>query len=268
MTQTYALLICDQDKFPFDGEQVVYYTTTALPPRAVLIRDVPDEQRLLYGVRLADFVHSGEAAAEAVSRLTFVPFRQIIGCVTPVQANTLAKAMQVLRWRDEHQFCSRCGSQTAMTTANEYAMHCPACGYHQYPRIQPCTINAIVKHIDNRPHLLLAHHQRAKDSGMYTVIAGFVEVGESLEQCVHREVAEEVGLQVDNLRYFGSQPWPFPTNLMVGFIAEHVAGEIVLDQEELLDADFFALDALDTIKTPPKGTIAHALIEFVKQVYA
>ena len=96
---------------------------------------------------------------------------------------------------------------------------------------------------------------------MYTVLAGFVEVGESLEQCVHREVMEEVGLSVSNLRYFGSQPWPFPSNLMLAFKAEYESGEIVLQEDEISDAQFFKFDQLP--ETPFSGSIAHAMIEHV-----
>ena len=268
MTQTCALLICDQDKIPFDGEQVIYHAIDELPMHAIQVNDASALGKQLYVISRNDFEQSGDNAQRLLETIAFVPYRQIIAAISREQANQLAKGMQVLRWRDEHQFCSRCGSKTQVNTANEYAMNCPACGYHQYPRIQPCTINAIIRHIDNRPHLLLAHHQRARESGMYTLLAGFVEVGESLAQCLHREVAEEVGVQVTNLRYFDSQPWPFPTNLMVGFVVDYVSGDIRVDEEELIHADFFAIDALDQVKTPPKGTIAYDLIEFVKQEYA
>ena len=180
MTQTCALLICDQDKIPFDGEQVIYHAIDELPMHAIKVNDASALGTQLYVISRNDFEQSGDNAKRLLETIAFVPYRQIIAAISREQANQLSKGMQVLRWRDEHQFCSRCGSKTQVTTANEYAMNCPACGYHQYPRIQPCTINAIIRHIDNRPHLLLAHHQRARESGMYTLLAGFVEVGESL----------------------------------------------------------------------------------------
>lgn len=191
----------------------------------------------------------------------FIALRQLIGNCDIATANLLSKAIQLVRFYHDHHFCSRCGTATHLHSL-ETASICPKCHYHQYPRIQPCIITAIVKYENSTPKLLLAHHQRVKASGMYGLIAGFVEVGESLEQCVHREVAEEVGLTVTNLRYVASQPWAFPSNLMMGFIAEYVSGEIKLQEEELIHADFFTLDNLP--KTPPKGTIAFDLIEFVK----
>ena len=107
--------------------------------------------------------------------------------------------------------------------------------------------------------LLLALGNRHKDTGMYSTLAGFVESGESLEQAVHREVKEEVGVDVKNLEYFGSQPWPFPHSLMVGYIAEYAGGDIVLDDDEICDANWYAIDALP--KVPPTLSIAGQLIE-------
>lgn len=194
----------------------------------------------------------------------WLAFRQLISHCDEVTANELSKAIQLVRFYQDHHFCSGCGTKTELHPVDT-ATVCPACDYHQYPRIQPCIITAIVK-IDNHvPKILLAHHHRAKASGMYGLIAGFVEVGESLEQCVHREVAEEVGLTVNNLRYIASQPWAFPSNLMVGFIADYESGEINIQDDELIHADFFAFDNLP--KIPNKGTIAYQLIELVREEY-
>lgn len=261
---THQLLICDNDKFACQGELIFFYpleNLEQLPTQAINIGENQDGH--LYAIRHSDFLANG---LRLPNEIVFVGFRELIAYVSSEQANQLSKAMQLLRWRDDHSFCSRCGTKTK-THPRENVTVCPSCHYHQYPRIQPCIITAIVKTGEN-PQLLLAHHQRAKDSGMYTAIAGFVEVGESLEQCVHREVAEEVGLSVKNLQYVASQPWAYPSNLMIGFIAEYESGEIVIEQDELIHADFFDLDKIDDIKTPSKGTIAHQLIERVKTLYA
>ena len=133
------------------------------------------------------------------------------------------------------------------------ALVCPSCQYSQYPRINPCVIVAISK--DDT--ILLARAQRF-NRPMYSLLAGFVEAGETLEQAVAREVLEEVGVQLKNIRYFGSQAWPFPSNLMLGFTAEWASGDLVLQEEEIMDAQFFRYDALP--QTPPAGSIAYQLI--------
>ena len=133
-------------------------------------------------------------------------------------------------------------------------MVCPACGYHQYPRVQPCVITIITKGDDE---LLLAKSARNK-SNMYGLIAGFVEVGETLEEAVQREAFEEVGVKLKNICYMSSQPWPFPSNLMIAFHAEYDSGDIQLQLEEISDAQFFKFDQLPEI--PFKGSIAHSMI--------
>ena len=125
---------------------------------------------------------------------------------------------------------------------------------HQYPRVQPCVITIITKGQDE---VLLAKNVHNK-SNMYGLIAGFVEVGETLEEAVQRETLEEVGLKLKNIRYMSSQPWPFPSNLMIAFQAEYDSGEIKLQEEEISDAKFFKFDQLPEI--PFKGSIAHAMI--------
>ena len=176
--------------------------------------------------------------------------------------------MQLLRWQEQTRFCSRCAAAVMPHPSGEPAMVCPSCDLRQYPRIQPCVIIAITRtHPDTlKPQILLAHHHRHSKPDqppMYGLIAGFVEVGESLEQTVRREVTEEVGLTVNNIRYIDSQPWPYPSNLMMGFIADYVSGDIVIEQAELSDAKFFDVDDLPRI--PTKGTIARQLIETVIQ---
>lgn len=162
-------------------------------------------------------------------------------------------ALQVLEWDRNHRFCSHCGSPTAPHPKGERARVCTACGYSQYPRIQPCVIVAITKD----DHILLARAQHYTIP-MYSLLAGFVEVGETLEEAVAREVAEESGVHVKGLRYFGSQSWPFPGNLMLAFRAEWAGGEIVIQEEELQDAQFFHYRNLPMI--PPAGSIAYQVI--------
>ena len=186
-----------------------------------------------------------------------VPIRQLITQWSTQEFEQASRALQLLEWRRNHRFCSHCGEKTHVH-ATEYCMVCPACGYHQYPRIQPCVITIITK---GKDQLLLAQSVRQKT--MYGLIAGFVEVGETLEQAVARETLEEVGVTVKNVRYLSSQPWPFPSNLMLAFHAEYDSGDIRLQEEEIKDAQFFHFDQLPEI--PHEGSIAHKMIMHITQ---
>ncbi|MDQ3265386.1 MAG: NAD(+) diphosphatase [Myxococcota bacterium] len=163
------------------------------------------------------------------------------------------RAIQVLEWERTHQFCGACGAPT-VSLSHERARRCEGCGLSFYPRVAP----AIIVLIHRGEEALLAK-SRLSPHGFYSTLAGFVEPGESLEHALDREVLEEVGVRVKNVRYFGSQPWPFPHSLMVGYHAEWESGEIRLDEQELADAQWFRHDALPTI--PPNASIARKLIE-------
>lgn len=182
-----------------------------------------------------------------------VPIRELLMNWNTKQFEQAAKAKQLLEWRRNHRFCSHCGTPTQQHP-KEHAMVCPSCNYYQYPRVQPCIITMITQ--GNK--ILLARPANRK-SAMYGLIAGFVEVGETLENAVARETLEEVGLQVKNIQYLSSQPWPFPSNLMIAFKAEYAGGEIILQQEEIADAQFFEIDALPQI--PIQGSIAYEMIQ-------
>ena len=182
-----------------------------------------------------------------------IPIRELIQSWSTTEFLQASRAVQLLEWRRNHKLCSHCGHATEIHS-KEYAMVCPACGYHQYPRVQPCVITIITKGDDE---LLLAKSAHNK-SNMYGLIAGFVEVGETLEEAVQREAFEEVGVKLKNIRYMSSQPWPFPSNLMIAFHAEYDSGDIQLQVEEISDAQFFKFDQLPEI--PFKGSIAHSMI--------
>ncbi len=188
--------------------------------------------------------------------LQLVPIRQLVTIWDRNQFEQASRAVQLLEWRRNHKFCSHCGHPTEVHPV-QYAMVCPVCEYSQYPRIQPCVITIITKGDDE---ILLAQSIRNKGK-MYGLIAGFVEVGETLEQAVERETLEEVGVKVRNIRYISSQPWPFPSNLMIAFQAEYESGEIQLQEDEIHDAGFFKFDQLPEI--PFKGSVAHAMIMHV-----
>ena len=163
------------------------------------------------------------------------------------------RATQLLDWQNNHQYCGKCGSGTIMKP-DEHAMLCPACGLIVYPRISP----AVMVLVRDGNRLLLARSPRFKP-GVFSALAGFVEAGETLEECAAREVREEVGVEITNLRYFHSQPWPFPNSLMVAFFADYAGGEVTPDANEIESAGWFALDALPLLPDPV--SIARQLID-------
>ena len=182
-----------------------------------------------------------------------VSLRQLLFAEYDIAFSVIGRAWQYIHFLRTHQFCGQCGSK-AERVDWEMAVHCHRCQHRSYPRVSPCIIVAI----HNNEKVLLAKGVRHRDANMYSTLAGFVESGESLEQAVHREVFEEVGVKVKNLRYYNSQPWPFPHSLMVEFIAEYDAGEIRCQENEIDDAQWFDIDNLPTI--PPKVSIAGQLI--------
>jgi NAD+ diphosphatase len=153
-------------------------------------------------------------------------------------------ALQLIEWDRTHQFCGRCGTPTERL-GDQRVRYCPACGLEAYPRLSP----VVMVRIQRGREILLARAPRFAP-GVYSVLAGFVEAGETLEQALHREVAEEVGIRVWNLRYFASQSWPFPHSLMIAFTAEYAEGEVRVDGQELLDARWFAPENLPGLPTP------------------
>ncbi|WP_318491986.1 NAD(+) diphosphatase [Photobacterium leiognathi] len=189
----------------------------------------------------------------------FYSLRELLN-VDPMLFNLAGRALQLSYMLSQQGFCGRCGSKAELHS-DQLAMQCQGCGAMDYPRVSPCIIVAVRK----EDQILLAQHPRHK-TGMYTVIAGFVETGETLEQCVAREVQEETGIKVKNIQYFGSQPWAFPSNLMMGFIADYAGGKIKPDYEELTDAIWADAEHLPPL--PPQGTIARRLIEHTLSVPA
>lgn len=168
-------------------------------------------------------------------------------------------ANHILHWRSVNQYCGCCGHKTYAKT-DERAQICPKCGNVIYPRISPAIITAVFR----QDQILLAHNS-SFNKDMYSLIAGYVEPGELLEQCVEREIKEEVGIKVKNIRYLSSQPWPFPDSLMLAFTAEYESGEITVDNVEITDAAWYKADSLPII--PSEDSIAGRIIRwFQKQV--
>lgn len=164
-----------------------------------------------------------------------------------------ARAFQVVEWDRTHRFCGRCGTPTR-DKEGERAKQCPACGYVAYPRVSP----AMMVLVTRGRELLLARANRFP-TAMYSALAGFVEPGETIEDCIHREVHEEVGIDVDDLAYFASQSWAFPHSLMIAYTARYAGGELTPDGAEIADVRWFAVDALPDL--PTQVSIARRLID-------
>lgn len=167
----------------------------------------------------------------------------------------LSRAAQVTTWHQNHQYCPRCGSGLEHHN-QDLAKECVKCGLLQYPRISPCIITLVT----DGDYCLLAQGIRF-NGPMFSTLAGFIEAGESAEQALVREVKEEVGVDVKNINYFGSQPWPFPHSLMLGYFAEYDGGEIVPQPDEIIEARWFHYTELETAPIPPKLSISRALID-------
>jgi len=169
------------------------------------------------------------------------------------------RASQIVNWDRNHQFCGQCGAAT-ITKEDEMAKLCPECGFTSFTRLSPAVITAIIR--DGK--LLMALHTRTPGN-MYGLIAGFVEPGETLTEAVQRETMEEVGLKVKNIQFFGSQPWPYPNSLMIGFTADYDSGEIEVDGKEIIDAQWFGADEIPT--APSQISIAGELIQWYLEKY-
>jgi NAD+ diphosphatase len=172
------------------------------------------------------------------------PLRAIFQLAGPEIFALAGRATQLLDWQKHHRFCGQCGTST-VKKAGELSMQCPSCGLLAYPRISP----AVMVLVRDGDKLLLARSPHFKP-GVFSALAGFVEPGETLEECAAREVREEVGVEITNLRYFHSQPWPFPNSLMVAFFADYVGGTITPDLNEIEAADWFSPDALPVLPEP------------------
>ena len=162
------------------------------------------------------------------------------------------RAVQIVEWERINRFCGRCGVPNELAEG-ERAMRCPQCRLLRFPQLSP----AIITLVHRGDEVLLARSHRFPE-GLYSALAGFVEPGETVEGALVREVEEEVGVRVRNLEYRGSQPWPFPNSLMLGFFAEYESGDLVLEEAEIAAADWFPVDALPNIPGPI--SIANRLI--------
>lgn len=198
------------------------------------------------------FVAEVETSPAFSKNLRFLGLRFVADKIGKLFFNLAGRALQILHHHKENLFCSRCGSPME-DRDTDLAKSCPACNFVCFPRVSPAVIMAITKN----NQILLGRAERFP-AGMYSTLAGFVEPGETLEETVKREVFEETGITVGKVRYVASQPWPFPHSIMVGFTAEYIEGEIVIDSKELEDAKWFSAQNMPLI--PDQTTIARLLI--------
>ncbi len=186
--------------------------------------------------------------------LRTIEVRAALAALPAAEAGAAGYASQIVHWDRTTRFCPVCGAETRHGDVERVKV-CDACGHLQYPKVSPAIIVLVV-----RPGQMLLTRQATWPTGRYSLVAGFVEPGETLEACVRREVGEETGVALGRIRYLGSQPWPFPHQLMVGFVAEWSAGEIVVDTNELEHAAWFDLDALPDF--PPSISISRMILDW------
>ena len=238
-----------------DGFQVPSVTGSGFP--------LVDELDLHYIGSIADkpcFAVLMESGIKIPEGFQFLSLIQLFGSIEDPQFAAACFAYHIVPWHWNSKYCGRCGSLTQFL-AEERGKQCVECGLVLYPGISPCIIVAVVR---NRKELLLAELNRS-DRMRYSVLAGFVETGETLEHCVRREVREEVGIEVRNIKYFGSQPWAFSQSLMVAFTAEYDSGEVTVDGKEVRNAGWFLFDQLPSL--PSKVSISRQLIDWFIEKY-
>ena len=192
--------------------------------------------------------------AEPPEGMVFRDLRGMLAAMDEPLFRVTGRAKQVVAWHATHRFCGRCGARTVRAAGEDLAMKCPDCGMMHYPKVSP----AVIVRVTDGERILLARSP-GFPKGLYSVLAGFVEPGESMEDTVRREVREEVGIEVSDVRYFGSQPWPFPNSLMIGFTARYAGGELTPQPGEIEDAGWYTAENLPSM--PPPLSIARRLID-------
>ena len=249
---------------PSDDPRVAARATWArIPDENALLKNNNwlwfEPARTLYlGCLAGTHCWAAEAPAEASSPpsgLGWEGLRALFSVLEDAHFALAGRAVQLLDWDRSHRYCGRCGTPTEAKTA-ERARVCPACKHGAYPRISP----AVMALVRREGEILLGRSPHFPP-GMYSALAGFVEPGETLEQCLAREVEEEVGVRVSRIRYFASQPWPFPNSLMIAFVCDWAAGEIRPQAGEIESANWF--NVLQLPKLPSRISIARRLIDAV-----
>lgn len=203
-----------------------------------------------------------ESLFEKGQGLRLIGLRSFLTSTDAATFQMLGAACQLYSWEVDHRYCGRCGAPTVLRT-DDRCRHCEPCNHRYYPKVSPCVIMLVTR----ADQCLLAVHERSSVQ-MYTALAGFVEPGETLEQAVIREVEEEVGLQVADVHYLASQPWPFPGQLMMGFLAEYESGEINLQDQEITTARWCHYSDLPELIPPPETLSGQLIRAFVARQQA
>jgi len=198
-------------------------------------------------------VKRAETGTDAPAGSRWSGLRSLFGVMDDSLVAIAGRAFQIADWDRSHRFCGVCATETRRDP-KERARRCPACGHTAYPRISPAMMCLVTRGRE----VLLARNVNFP-AGRYSALAGFLEAGESIEDAVHREVEEEVGVRVTSLRYFASQSWPFPNSLMIAFTAEYAGGELRPNGHEIAEAGWFSADELPQL--PPRFSIARALLD-------
>jgi NAD+ diphosphatase len=244
--------------FAFRGNEIlIREPDLALPDEAILrALDVDPAALLPVGIYEGAYCRTAwlPKDAPAPDGYTYKGLRSLFGRMDEATLAVAGRAFQIADWARSHRYCGACGLETSRA-AGERAMKCAACGHVAYPRISP----AMMVLVKRGPALLLARNVAAPP-GRFSALAGFIEPGESVEDAIHREVHEEVGVTVGDLRYFASQSWPFPGSLMLAFTAEYAGGDIVCEAAEIAEARWFGPgDPLPELS--PRQSISRALID-------
>ena len=238
----------------FCGSDILLLEDGSLPPQSLLLSLESPKHAYEFGIYHQECysLHVWEKTLELPKPLIKANLRHFLGMHPPYLFAIMNRAKQLAHWLEDHQFCGRCATPTRYDAIMS-TLKCPTCGHMVFPRLSPACIVLISK----GDEILLARSYHFL-KGMYSLVAGFIEAGETAEAAVHREVYEEVGIRIKNLRYFGSQPWPFPHSLMLGFFAEYESGEIRLQEAEIEDAKWFTKETLPQL--PKLATISGMMI--------
>ncbi|WP_290514867.1 NAD(+) diphosphatase [Aeromicrobium sp.] len=229
--------------------------------RWVTMSEAPEGDWIFLGIK-HDVRYAAVVVQTVAPELEPVSLRVLGPSITPDEASLAVHAVGIARWHQIHRHCARCGSVTNIVEAGHQRL-CPVCGAHHFPRTDPAVIMLIT---DDQDRAVLGR-QPSWPEGRFSTLAGFVEPGETLDDAVRREVMEEVGLQVGEVEYAGSQPWPFPSSLMLGFFGKALTSDITVDQDEIAEAHWFTreevteMTASSELLLPPNVSISRWLLQ-------
>jgi NAD+ diphosphatase len=250
------LVLIDGTEVLLNGEQVYWPARLLkqhLDPAAMTVTVDVTSGAAVHAMSCPDALLAGYGASRSAAR-------QLLQGSAPMVVDHVGKALQLTHWISSHRFCGACG-QPLVPHPVERALQCPQCQHRVFPRISPCVIVLVRRD----RHILLARHA-GRGSATFSCLAGFMEVGETPEQTLCREVREETAIEISNIRYVRSQSWPFPSQLMLGFHADYAGGEIRVDGKEILEARWFAADTLPSALPPPFSVAGQLIALFLQSL--